>query len=207
MFDPIIQVNVKSCLTSKDIKDIIIDELWNDWWNSSNNQKIALTSILFHPDVKADLGIRRNDHLLSWELFCRNVGEVVHSSNIQQLALHVLRQCFGHLLATVLTAKALKEVKDVRIWKHASRVIGLLPTSPPKIEFYSANKCVKYCASYLEMEGTKKVDLFDRWMKEDLIGTFDEGEQIVQHLSMPSCWKAFEMESQSRCEMKSVRSW
>ncbi|KAJ9687642.1 hypothetical protein PVL29_016215 [Vitis rotundifolia] len=230
MFDPIIQVNVKSCLTSEDIKDRIIEELCssnssrgeaeqllrsqnflillddfngreinlhelgNDWWNSGNNQKIASINFLYHPKVLADLGIRRNDHQLSWELFCRNVGEVVDSSNIQQLAEHVLRQCSGHLLATVLLARALKEVKDVRIWKHASRVIGLLPTShtEDRILFNalafvlqhlgSANRCVKYCASYLEMEGTKKVDLLDRWMKEDLTGTLDEGEQIVQHL-------------------------
>ncbi|RVW77537.1 hypothetical protein CK203_050289 [Vitis vinifera] len=95
MFDPVIQVNVKSRLTR----------------------------------VLVDLEIRRNHHLLSWELFCRNVGEVVHSSTIQQLAIHVIRQCFGHFLALVLMARALKEVKDVCIWQHASRVIGFLPTS------------------------------------------------------------------------------
>ena len=32
------------------------------------------------------------------------------------------------------------------------------------------------------MEGTHKKDLLERWMKEDLITTLDEGEQIVQHL-------------------------
>nr|CAN64845.1 hypothetical protein VITISV_036149 [Vitis vinifera] len=51
----------------------------------------------------------------------RNVGEVVNSSSIQKLAIHVFRQCSGHFLATVLIARALKEVKDVLIWQHASR--------------------------------------------------------------------------------------
>ncbi|XP_034701810.1 probable disease resistance protein At4g27220 [Vitis riparia] len=123
-----------------------------------------------------------------------NVGEVVHSSTIQKLAVLVLKQCSGHLLATVLMARALKEVKDVRIWQHASRVISFLPTSHTEdrillnaLSFVlghlgSANKYVKYCASYLEIEGTYKVDLLERWMNEDLIGTLDEGEQIVQHL-------------------------
>ena len=32
------------------------------------------------------------------------------------------------------------------------------------------------------MEGTNKVDLIKRWMKEGLIRTLNEGEQIVQHL-------------------------
>ncbi|KAJ9687644.1 hypothetical protein PVL29_016217 [Vitis rotundifolia] len=225
MFVLVIQVNVKSCLTSKDIEDIIIEEwgfskssrgeaeqllrsqnfliflddfhtrrinlheLGNGWWNSDNTQKIVWISFLFHPRVPVDLEIRRNHHLLSWELFCRNVGEVVHSSSIQQLAIHVIRQCSGHFLALVLMARALKEVKDVRIWQHASRVIGFLPTSHVKDRILlnalafvlghlaSANKCVKYCASYLEMEGTNKFDLMKRWMKEGLIRTLDEGEQ------------------------------
>ena len=44
----------------------------------------------------------------------------------------------------------------------------------------AVNKCLKYCASNLEMmEGTHKVDLLERWMKKDLIGTLDEGEEIV----------------------------
>ena len=165
MFDLVIQVNVNSCPTSKDIKDRIIEELGfskssrgeaeqllrsqnflilldefhtrkinlhelgNGWWNSDNTQKIVLINFLFHPWVPVDLEIRRNHHLLSWKLFCRNVGEVVHSSSIKQLAIHVIRQCSGHFLALVLMARALTEVKDVCIWQHASRVIGFLPTS------------------------------------------------------------------------------
>ena len=183
-------------------------DLGNGWWNSDKTQKIALTGIKFNPkvsaftiisdfDVPADLEIRREDHLLLWKLFCRNVGEVVHSLSIQTLAVDVWRQCCGHFLATVLIARALKDVKDVSIWQHASRAIGFLPTTSHSTEDRiflnalafvlgqlgsAANKCLKYCASYLEMEGTHKVDLLERWMKEDLIGTLDEGEEIVQQL-------------------------
>ncbi|XP_034702622.1 probable disease resistance protein At4g27220 isoform X3 [Vitis riparia] len=231
MFDLVIQVNVKSCMTVEHMQDRIIEELgfskssrgeaeqllrsqnflifldrfdpWimdldlhdlgNGWWNSDNTQKIVLMGYSgFSVVPVADLEIRGSHHLLSWELFCKNVGEVM--SSIQQLAVHLLRQCSGHLLATVLMARALKDVKNVRIWQHASRVIGCLPTShaEDRILFNalafvlehlgSANKCVKYCASHLEMEGTYKVDLLDSWMKEDLIKTLDEGKKIVQHL-------------------------
>ena len=178
-------------------------DLGNGWWNSDNTQKIVLISFLFHPGVLVDLEIRRNHHLLSWELFCRNVDEVVHSSSIQQLAILVFRQCSGHFLATVLMARALKEFKDVRIWQHASRVIGFLPTSHTQDKILlnalafvlghlgSANKCVKYCAFYLEMEGTNKVDLLERWMNEHLIETLDEGEQIIQHLVNAILLKSF----------------
>ncbi|KAL6329140.1 hypothetical protein AAG906_007686 [Vitis piasezkii] len=218
MFDLVIQVNVKSCLAIEDMEDRIIEELGfskssrgeAEQLLRSQNFLILLDDcepiISFHdlgmavsrcfssfPGMPvADLEIRGNHHLLSWELFCKNVGEVM--SSIQQLAVHLLRQCSGHLLATVLMARALKDVKNVRIWQHASRVIGCLPTSHAEdrilfnaLSFVlehlgSANKCVKYCASHLEMEGTYKVDLLDSWMKEDLIETLDEGEKIVQHL-------------------------
>ncbi|XP_034702007.1 disease resistance protein RPS2-like [Vitis riparia] len=170
-----------------------LHDLGNGWWNSDTTQKIVLMGYSSFSVVPvADLEIRGSHHLLSWELFCKNVGEVM--SSIQQLAVHLLRQCSGHLLATVLMARALKDVKNVRIWQHASRVIGCLPTShaEDRILFNalafvlehlgSANKCVKYCASHLEMEGTYRVDLLDSWMKEDLIKTLNEGEKIVQHL-------------------------
>ncbi|RVW73881.1 Disease resistance protein [Vitis vinifera] len=172
---------------------INLHDLGNGWWNSDNTQKIVLMICSgFRTMPVVDLEIKGRHHLLSWELFCKNVGEVMPS--IQQLAVHLLRQCSGHLLATVLMARALKDVKKVRIWQHASWVIGCLPTShaEDRILFNalafvlghlgSANKCVKYCAFHLEMEGTKKVDLLDSWMNEDLIETLDEGEKIVQHL-------------------------
>ncbi|RVW73877.1 Disease resistance protein RPS2 [Vitis vinifera] len=205
MFDPsfkLIRGEAEQLLRSQNFLILLDDfrpwrinlhELGNGWWNSDNTQKIVSMCFSSTPGVPvADLVIRGNHHLLSWELFCKNVGEVM--SSIQQLAVHLLRQCSGHLLATVLMARALKDVKDVCIWQHASRVIGCLPTShaEDRILFNalafvlgrlgSANKCVKYCASHLEMEGTKKVDLLDSWMNEDLIETLDEGEEIVQHL-------------------------
>ena len=135
----------------------------NDWWNSDKTQTIAFINNEFNRDAHVDLAIWREDHLLSWNLFCRNVGKlVVHSSSIQPLAVHLLRQCCGHLLAIVLIARALKDVKDVSIWQHASRVIGFRPTTSQSTDDRillnalafvlgqlgsAANKCLKYCAS------------------------------------------------------------
>ena len=96
----------------------------NVWWNSDKTQKIAFINNEFDREADVDLEIKREDHLLSWNLFCRNVGEVMHSSSIQPLAVDVLRQCSGHLLAIVLIARALKDVKDVSIWQHAYQAIG-----------------------------------------------------------------------------------
>ena len=43
--------------------------------------------------------------------------------------IHVLKQCCGHLLATVLMARALKGVNNVRIWEYSSHALQLLPPS------------------------------------------------------------------------------
>ncbi|XP_059596938.1 uncharacterized protein LOC132254741 [Vitis vinifera] len=59
--------------------------------------------------------IMMENHLLSWELFCVNVGEVVHSSGIQRLAINVVEKCCGHLLLVVIMARALKDMNDVLI--------------------------------------------------------------------------------------------
>ncbi|RVW73872.1 hypothetical protein CK203_059898 [Vitis vinifera] len=127
MFDLVIQVNGKQSnllrsqnflilLDDFDPSIISLHELGNGWWNSDNTQKIVLMGYSGFPtEPVADLEIRRRHHLLSWELFCKNVGEVM--SSIQQLAVHLLRQCSGHLLATVLMARAFKDVKNVRIWQ------------------------------------------------------------------------------------------
>ena len=110
-------------------------------------------------------------------------------------------------MTIVLIARALKEVKDVSIWRHASRAIGFLPTTSQSTDDRillnalafvlgqlgsTTNKCLKYCASYLEMEGTHRVDLLERWMKEDLIGTLDEGEEIVQQLFNANLLESFQ---------------
>lgn len=59
------------------------------------------------------------------ELFCRNVGEVVHSSHIRCIAVPVVEECGGHLLTIILMAKALGEVNNVHNWEYASQALDL----------------------------------------------------------------------------------
>ncbi|KAF5951969.1 hypothetical protein HYC85_009913 [Camellia sinensis] len=68
-----------------------------------------------------DLEIRMEDHLLPWELFCRNVGpSLVHTSSvIQQMAILLVKECHGNLLAIILLARALKGVTDIGVWDVA----------------------------------------------------------------------------------------
>ncbi|KAJ7967960.1 Disease resistance protein [Quillaja saponaria] len=74
-----------------------------------------------YSDMTMDLEIRTEDHLLSWELFCKNVGsKLVHSSSdIQNMAIGIVEECCGHLLAILLMASSLKNVEDVKFWELA----------------------------------------------------------------------------------------
>ncbi|XP_034701968.1 probable disease resistance protein At4g27220 [Vitis riparia] len=175
-------------------------EVGRKWWNSKNIQKIVCSTSCstrsqeVHQRMALDRQIRLEDHLLSWELFCLNVGKIVHSSGFQHRAIDVVQKCSGHLLAVALMARALKMVFDVSIWEHASYILSLPHRSQWKdrvlynaLAFIlgrsgSADKCVNYCAFYMEREGVDKVDLIQEWIRHALISTFDEGEKIVQDL-------------------------
>ncbi|RVW64237.1 Disease resistance protein RPS2 [Vitis vinifera] len=177
-------------------ESINMSHVGTNWWNSKNIQKIVSTTRLqkAHRRMTVDLEIRMEDHLLSWKLFCMNVGKVVRSSHIQGVAIDVVERCCGHLLAIVLMGRALKEVNDVSIWKHASHALCVCPTSQMKDSILfnalaficeqlgSKTNCVKHCALNMDKEGMDKVHLIQRWIKDGLIGTVGEGEVIVEDL-------------------------
>ncbi|KAL6328762.1 hypothetical protein AAG906_003779 [Vitis piasezkii] len=169
----------------------------SEWWNSENIQKIvcATRSQKVCQRMAVDREIRLDDHLLSWELFCRNVGNIVHSSGFQHRATDVVQKCSGHLLAVVLMARALNMVFNVSTWEHASYLLSLPHRSQMEdrvlynaLAFImgqcsgSAHECVKYCAFYMEREGANKLDLIQEWIRHELISTFDEGQKMVRGL-------------------------
>ena len=172
-------------------------EVGSEWWNSENIQKIVCTtrSQKVCQRMAVDREIRLDDHLLSWELFCRNVGNIVHSSGFQHRATDVVQKCSGHLLAVVLMARALNMVFNVSTWEHASYLLSLPHRSQMEdrvlynaLAFImgrcsgSAHECVKYCAFYMEREGANKLDLIQEWIRHALISTFDEGQKMVRGL-------------------------
>ncbi|RVW44387.1 hypothetical protein CK203_071016 [Vitis vinifera] len=142
-------------------KRIDLYEVGRKWWNSKNIQKIVCST-----------GSTK---------FIKNGSGSTD-------------QCSGHLLAVALMARALKMVFDVSIWEHASYILSLSHRSQSKdtvlynaLAFIlgrsgSADKCVNYCAFYMEREGVDKVDLIQEWIRHALISTFDEGEKIVHDL-------------------------
>ncbi|XP_054776253.1 disease resistance protein RPS2-like isoform X3 [Prosopis cineraria] len=68
-----------------------------------------------------NLTINTEDHLLPWKVFCQNVDNIIvfRSSAIQKIAVRIVQECGGHLLAIVLVAKSLKNVTNVKLWELA----------------------------------------------------------------------------------------
>ena len=85
---------------------INLSELETNWHNSKYIQKIVSTTQFekVHDKKAVDLEIRMLDHMLPWELFLKNSGKAAHSPRIWRLAIQVVKECHGHLLATLLMA-------------------------------------------------------------------------------------------------------
>ncbi|XP_054778955.1 uncharacterized protein LOC129286891 [Prosopis cineraria] len=68
-----------------------------------------------------DLEIKTEDHLMPWEIFCRAVGRelILSSSDIRRIAVQIVEKCRDHLLAIVLVARSLKNMKNVALWELA----------------------------------------------------------------------------------------
>ncbi|KAL6328815.1 hypothetical protein AAG906_003832 [Vitis piasezkii] len=199
-FNIIILVNALHCRTVADIEDSIVGARW---WNSSKFQKIVSTYKLHRVnDKRLDLEIRLKDHLLSLELFHRNVEEVhISSIGIRQHIVQVLKHCCGHLLAIVLMARALKGVKNVGIWEYSSHALQLLPMSQTEDRIlFNALAFIwgRLGSAEQKCEGTKKVVLIERWIKGGLIGTLDEGDEIIRNLVNALLLESFQNDNSVR---------
>ncbi|XP_034701982.1 disease resistance protein At4g27190-like [Vitis riparia] len=173
-----------------------LSEVGTNWWNSKKFQKMVCTTSSMGRGVnhtEVDLEIRLEDHLLTWELFCMNVGNVVHSSGIQRLAIRVVKECEGHLLAIVLMARALREVDEVHTWEYASHALALQPTRLRDYVLFNALAFIcgrlgsaMYCLKFFVHMGCwreiEKGDVIGRWISGGLIRKADEGEEMVRDL-------------------------
>ncbi|XP_054777635.1 disease resistance protein At4g27190-like isoform X2 [Prosopis cineraria] len=163
------------------------------------------SSVLQHDELlmAMDLEIRTEDHLMPWELFCRNVGwKLVSSSNdIQRIAVQIVEECRGHLLAIVLLARSLKNIEDVEIWKlalqklcylhplHAARIdygmSKIMVNAFVNIIWNNLNKTEKLCLAcslyVLSLEETMADHLIiSSWVYNKLVCSQEEAEHILR---------------------------
>ncbi|XP_028764995.1 disease resistance protein RPS2-like [Neltuma alba] len=145
--------------------------------------------------LKMDLTIKTEDHLLPWEVFCKNVGsELLNSSiHIQKIAVQMVEKCGGHLLAIILMAKSLKDIKDVQTWELALDKLGYGDREPIVNAFFniiwpnviSETEKVRLirCLMVLKSSDWKisHSQLFDYWFSEKLVDTEGEAKGTLHY--------------------------
>ncbi|GFY88592.1 hypothetical protein Acr_06g0005320 [Actinidia rufa] len=147
--------------------------------------------------MDVDLEIKMEDHLLPWELFCRDVGSslVSSSSVIQQMAVWLVKECHGHLLAIILLARALKDVTDCGVWKMAlheltsqsfKQVQGMSDVMVRVLNFIWDRKDnrTKHCINhFMLIKDRRRGDsLVSDWIANGLAETEAEGKGILEDL-------------------------
>ncbi|XP_057465583.1 probable disease resistance protein At5g43740 [Actinidia eriantha] len=147
--------------------------------------------------MDVDLEIKMEDHLLPWELFCRDVGSslVSSSSAIQQMAVWLVKECHGHLLAIILLARALKDVTDCGVWKMAlheltsqsfKQVQGMSDVMVRVLNFIWDQKDnrTKHCINhFMLIKDRRRGDsLVSDWIANGLAETEAEGKGILEDL-------------------------
>ncbi|XP_054789500.1 uncharacterized protein LOC129295045 [Prosopis cineraria] len=152
---------------------------------------------------KMDAIIRIEDHVLPWEVFCKNVGkELVYSSSaIQRVAVQIVEECGGHLLAIVFAAKSLKHVEDVQIWEQTLQKLRYRSPSYKLIAFKHVSEVLvnafiniiwederekprlNQCLNAFKLKAKmSKGELFGRWFFEQLIDNEKEAEHTLREL-------------------------
>ena len=171
-----------------------LNDVGTNWWNSKKFQKMVCTMGRRADYTEADLEIRLEDHLFTWDLFCMEVGNVVHFSGIQRLAIRMVKECKGDLLVIVLMARALRDFNEVHTWECASLALTLQPTQLRDDDVLfntlafvcgrlgSAMNCLKCLVETGCWGELKEAELIGRWITDGLIRKVDEGKEMVWHL-------------------------
>ncbi|KAK3420739.1 hypothetical protein EUGRSUZ_J02658 [Eucalyptus grandis] len=138
------------------------------------------------------------DNLLFWELFRQNVGAAVQSTAVQFLAREIVRMCRPYSHAVILMARALQNVDDILIWKHALERLNVRPTSHEagiealmvnvlrfcidQLEDDKTRKCLKnlaLCNNYHEIASESAIGL---WVRDGIVDAHDDGQKILKNL-------------------------
>ncbi|KAM5582530.1 putative disease resistance protein [Rosa sericea] len=133
------------------------------------NSKVLLTTRLrnvchvMRCQRKIPLSILSKDD--SWTLFARNAGRSFESTNFEDVARRVARECCGLPIALITVARALGD-KDLVEWKRAVQRLEKSQTANPD-DYGEASKCIKLSYDYLKDEDYKSYFLLCCLFPED----------------------------------------
>ncbi|GMP73013.1 hypothetical protein CsSME_00030877 [Camellia sinensis var. sinensis] len=174
------------CARLKDVKKILI--ILDDVWAKLNLADVGIPFGNDHPGCKIIITTRREQVCRtmgyewektkivwldvlpeqdSWDLFRKNVGDVVASSALNDVAREVCKECGGLPIAVVTVAKAMKGKSNLEEWKNAAQ--ELKKSVPTNIEGVDEQvyKSLRLSYDYLQDEEAKVCFLLCSLFPED----------------------------------------
>ncbi|XP_028121281.1 disease resistance protein At4g27190-like [Camellia sinensis] len=174
------------CARLKDVKKILV--ILDDVWAKLNMADVGIPFGNVHPGCKIIITTRREqvcrtmgnewektkivwlDVLCeqdSWDLFRKNVGDVVASSALNDVAREVCKECGGLPIAVVTVAKAMKGKSNLEEWKNAAQ--ELKKSVPTNIEGVDQQvyKSLRLSYDYLQDKEAKDCFLLCSLFPED----------------------------------------
>ncbi|XP_058105902.1 disease resistance protein At4g27190-like [Magnolia sinica] len=125
----------------------------------------------------------------AWELFKERLGvNAVLSSEVEQIAKLVTKECAGLPLGIITVASAMREKNDIREWRNAleelkcstmeiegmdDKVFQILKFSYDRLKYEKIQSCFLYCALFPEDYEIGDEELVNYWMAEGLIDMGD----------------------------------
>ncbi|GMP73110.1 hypothetical protein CsSME_00030955 [Camellia sinensis var. sinensis] len=174
------------CAKLKDVKKILV--ILDDVWAKLNLADVGIPFGNDHPGCKIVITTRREQVCRtmgnewektkivwldvlpeqdSWDLFGKNVGDVVASSALNDVAKEVCKECGGLPIAVVTVAKAMKGKSNLEEWKNAAQ--ELKKSVPTNIEGVDqlVYKSLRLSYDYLQDEEAKHCFLLCSLFPED----------------------------------------
>ncbi|KAL7212146.1 hypothetical protein ACSBR2_014920 [Camellia fascicularis] len=174
------------CAKLKDVKKILV--ILDDVWAKLNLADVGIPFGNAHPGCKIIITTRREQvcramgnewektkivwldvlpEQHSWDLFRKNVGDVVASSALNDVAREVCKECGGLPIAVVTVAKAMKGKSNLEEWKNAAQ--ELKKSVPTNIEGVDEQvyKSLRLSYDYLQDEEAKDCFLLCSLFPED----------------------------------------
>ncbi|CAL5411989.1 unnamed protein product [Camellia sinensis] len=174
------------CAKLKDVKKILV--ILDDVWAKLNLADVGIPFGNDHPGCKIVITTRREQVCRtmgnewektkivwldvlpeqdSWDLFGKNVGDVVASFALNDVAREVCKECGGLPIAVVTVAKAMKGKSNLEEWKNAAQ--ELKKSVPTNIEGVDQQvyKSLRLSYDYLQDEEAKHCFLLCSLFPED----------------------------------------
>ncbi|CAL5345763.1 unnamed protein product [Camellia sinensis] len=167
------------CARLKDVNKILV--ILDDVWAKLNLAAVGISFGNDHQGCKIIITTRREQicnsmemkrlrtkivHLGvlskkdSWDLFKKNVGDVVDSNELNIVANEVCKECGGLPIALVTVGSAMKGKDDPNLWKEAARELGKsMPTNIEGVD-QQVYKSLRLSYDYLQDEEAKACFLF-----------------------------------------------